>query len=323
VTATAPRVSVVINTLNRRDHVERSLVALREQTYDDFEVIVVDGPSDDGTDGMLRGFRDRVRTASCRQAAVGPSRNVGIERAAGDVVAFMDDDAVARPHWLETLAAHYRDPEVAAVGGPVFDVPSDAVVWRLCTCTRSGMPVTESEGPPERYAEPGADPFVYLPGCNMSFRRAVLAAVGGFNELLTNAYDDAEVGARLVDRGFQFRIERDVLVDHAFAPNSIRADGLAVRDPYPLLHCRAVFALQTRQPVHGRETVVEQLRGAVEEMVNLAGHYRATGVLDAAQSDRFADRARQGAEDGIRIGSGERPAVTIGPPPRSEFRRYR
>ena len=71
------RVSVVINTLNRRDHLERTLVALREQTWPHFEVVVVNGPSVDGTADMLTAFADCARVASCPQASLGRSRTSG------------------------------------------------------------------------------------------------------------------------------------------------------------------------------------------------------------------------------------------------------
>jgi glycosyl transferase family 2 len=60
----APTISVVITTLNRCDYLERTLLALREQTYEKFEVIVVNGPSHDGTEQMLSSFRDQVHMAT-------------------------------------------------------------------------------------------------------------------------------------------------------------------------------------------------------------------------------------------------------------------
>jgi GT2 family glycosyltransferase len=104
------------------------------------------------------------------------ARNTAIAAAAGEVLAFLDDDAVAEPDWLARLLAAYDDPRVLAAGGAVrprwdggrpraFPPEFDWVVG----CTYRGMP--ESPGPVRNVI-----------GANMSFRRDVLAAVGGFRE---------------------------------------------------------------------------------------------------------------------------------------------
>jgi GT2 family glycosyltransferase len=102
------------------------------------------------------------------------ARNSGIAAATGAVIAFLDDDGVAAPDWLEHLLAAYATPEVIGVGGPVeplwrhgrppwFPAEFDWVVG----CTYRGLPAV-------------AAPVRNLIGCNMSFRREVLEAVGGF-----------------------------------------------------------------------------------------------------------------------------------------------
>ena len=321
---TAPAaVSVVINTLNRRDHLERALVALREQTYGEFEVIVVNGPSVDGTDEMLSSFRDSVRLATCGVASLGRSRNIGVGIASGEIVAFIDDDAIPRADWLETLVMPYRDRGVAAVGGPVFDIPLSGVVWALCTCTRLGVPDTSSEGPIERHIGAGADPLAYLPGCNMSFRRQVLEEVGGFNSLLTHNYDDVEICSRLIDRGHGIHVVQDVLVRHDRAPNTSRDSRQLIRDPYPGLYCRAVFATHCHQPVRRAQEIVASLRGAAEDMVSLANNYLAESRLTPTERDTFVARAQRGVDDGLRAASGSRPTVSFEPASAALFQPYR
>jgi glycosyltransferase involved in cell wall biosynthesis len=113
------------------------------------------------------------------------ARNTGVKLAAGEVIAFLDDDAAARPDWLERLLAPYRDPSVAAVGGAAFPLwPTGAerpvvlpagrgggpgeLDW-VVGCSYAGQPVGQAE-------------VRNLMGCNMSFRREVFARVGGFSE---------------------------------------------------------------------------------------------------------------------------------------------
>jgi GT2 family glycosyltransferase len=102
------------------------------------------------------------------------SRNSGVAVAQGAILAFMDEDAVAEPEWLERLCAPYADPLVAGVGGAIlpawqprrpgwFPEEFDWVVG----CTYRGMP--ETTGPVRN-----------LIGCNMSLRRELVVAAGGF-----------------------------------------------------------------------------------------------------------------------------------------------
>jgi cellulose synthase/poly-beta-1,6-N-acetylglucosamine synthase-like glycosyltransferase len=315
-------ITVVINTLNRRDHLKRTLIALRQQTYPAFEVVVVDGPSTDGTAEMLTAFADRARLATCTEASLGLSRNIGVKLAAGDIVAFTDDDAVPRADWLELLAAPFSDERVAAVGGPVFDVPLNRVEWRLCTCTRLGVPDTNSTGGIDRYLGPGSDPFAYLAGCNMSFRRSCLREIGGFNSLLSVNYDDVEVCCRLIDRGHRLAYVNDALVRHERAPNAVRDAQQTIRDPYPILYSRAVFSLQCEYSSHDFEGIADSIRAAVRDWHDAAAHRLAANELTHEEYRTFVDRASGGAEAGITAGTGARPRTQLPAPPRDLFRPY-
>ena len=106
----AATVSVVINTFNRADVLPRALESLEWIAYSPgFEVVVVDGPSTDTTSEILDHWSPRLKVGTCPLANLSMSRNIGIAMASGDIVAFMDDDAVAEPEWLHQLAQPFAD----------------------------------------------------------------------------------------------------------------------------------------------------------------------------------------------------------------------
>jgi GT2 family glycosyltransferase len=239
-----PRVSVVINTLNRAHLLGDCLAGLERQTYENFEVIVVNGPSTDVTAALLESHRGRIRVADCATACIGRSRNIGVEAASGAIVAFTDDDAVPRPEWLARLVAPYGDATVAGVGGWVFAPRRDEMQWRICTATRAGFPSPDSPPPWNQYARAGADPFLYLTGCNMSFRREAIVAVGGFNENYTYGHEDTEIAARILDAGHGLVLVEDAVVDHMIAATDWRGEDGVVKDPRIAIRSQAIFAVE-------------------------------------------------------------------------------
>lgn len=115
-----------------------------------------------------------IAVENCQTRGVRGARNSGVARARGEIVAFMDDDALADPDWLEQMLLSYSDPSVVGVGGaiePVFEggraswFPAE-LDW-VVGCTYRGMP--------EHTAA-----VRNLIGCNMSFRHHVFHDVGGF-----------------------------------------------------------------------------------------------------------------------------------------------
>jgi glycosyltransferase involved in cell wall biosynthesis len=123
---------------------------------------------------------------------LGGARNTGIEVASGSVVAFLDDDAMASPEWLELLLECYSDPEVAGVGGSIEPLWSDGrppwfpreFDW-VVGCTYRGMPTVAHE-------------VRNLMGCNMSLRRELVNRLGRFR--LGYGCDETELCIRLRQR---------------------------------------------------------------------------------------------------------------------------
>ncbi|HEY5335014.1 MAG TPA: glycosyltransferase family 2 protein, partial [Mycobacteriales bacterium] len=119
--ANQPSISVIVcaYTLERWDNLVDVVESVLAQTRPALETIVVI----DGNDELARRAHDAlagaVVLANAHEQGLSGGRRTGSERARGEVVAFIDDDAVADPDWLEQLSGAYGDPNVLGVGGVI------------------------------------------------------------------------------------------------------------------------------------------------------------------------------------------------------------
>ena len=110
-------VTVVVCTRDRPERLEECLAALRGQTYPGFDVLVVDNASRSPVVEICARFG-----AACVRAPIPGltrARNIGARAARGEIIVFIDDDAIVEPGWLGALVAGFDDPSVAAVSGRV------------------------------------------------------------------------------------------------------------------------------------------------------------------------------------------------------------
>lgn len=129
----APRISVVIPTLNRHRALARALASLAGQRDlppgDDFEVVVVDNSTDANARALVAEISADaavpIRYSTVPEPGVASARNAGVAAAAGDWIAFLDDDETAGPTWLATLLEVARETGADAVFGPVGAKPED------------------------------------------------------------------------------------------------------------------------------------------------------------------------------------------------------
>lgn len=309
------KVSVVINTLNRVASLVVTLEALRYLDYEDFEVVVVNGPSSDGTAEALEAYAGRVKLADCPEANLSRSRNIGIALAAGDIVAFLDDDAYPEASWLDRIVEGYDDEEVAAVGGPVLDHSGVDYQVRFLRSSRFGTSHTDlaagSVNPSYLLSVPGASQFPSLLGTNSSFRRSVLTALGGFDEEYEYFLDETDVCVRLIDAGYVVRSIEDGFVHHKFLPNSLRNADRITRGRYSVIKNSVYFALRhaTRATSFASvcEGITETVRGHRMNMHEL----RNDGHLDVDELVQFEADVERGSDTGYRDAMG--PPRTLPP----------
>mgnify|MGYP005854478859 CR=1 FL=1 len=195
------RFSIIIPTHNRKDLLRHCLEAVTCQDYPDYEVIVVDDGSTDGTGEMVQHEFPQVHYLR-QEPNRGPAaaRNRGIEAATGQIIAFTDDDCRVPPDWLSRLADGYqRYPQVVGVGG-YLEAPEEVLASNIFAqyeryMARHMYHVSEEEC---------LDGFECPAGGtnNMSYRRAVLQEVSGFDESFPYAAgEDADLKWRICEQG--------------------------------------------------------------------------------------------------------------------------
>jgi glycosyltransferase involved in cell wall biosynthesis len=102
-----PRVSIVLPTYNRRDTIRRAVDSVLEQTFEDWELVVVDDGSTDGTRDLLDGIDRRVRIVAQKNGGVATARNTGLVQARGELIAFLDSDDAWPSHHLALATAFF------------------------------------------------------------------------------------------------------------------------------------------------------------------------------------------------------------------------
>ncbi len=235
--------SIVINTDGRAKTIGATLSSLLHIDYPRFEVCVVIGPTADGTEEIVKSYGAAFKIAHCSERNLSKSRNIGIAMAAGDIVAFIDDDAIPEPEWLRDLAVEYRQSSVGAVGGFVYDNTGVNFQSQYVSVNRLGRPFDWHRATPE-FNFPMSAVIPHLLGTNSSFLRAGLLEIGGFDEEYEYFLDETDVLCRLLDRGYEIIQSDRAFVHHKFAESGIRDSKKIVRRWYPLIKNRVYFALK-------------------------------------------------------------------------------
>jgi len=218
----SPEISVVVCTYNRAEYLEVCLLSLHRQSHPDYEIIVVNGPSTDGTDRVLQKYPGIKVILQKELNGLSFARNLGISAAKGEIVAFIDDDAVADAKWLERLAAGYEDSDIGGVGGLVYGPKRTHYHFDNGIIGKCGIPDPIRE--PEAVAKKGE--FTILMGTNCSFRRSALLEVGGFDPYFRYYHDESELCVRITKAGYRIVYQRDAIVVHYMV------EGHNRRSPY-------------------------------------------------------------------------------------------
>lgn len=201
-----PRVSVIVPTHNRLELLKAALESVERQHFRDFEVIVVNDGSTDGTADWVKNSNVTGIDLATPGLGAAAARNRAINAARGEIIAFLDDDDRWRPAYLDKQVAQLdAHPEAsAAITGHVETYASG----------RSSQPLLDPAFPyPNFLSQLLAECPIHTLSI-VACRRTAFDRIGLFNESLRIVHD-LDWYVRLTQAGGQFVVTPDVLVEHA------------------------------------------------------------------------------------------------------------
>ncbi len=295
-------VSIVICTDGRQDSLRTTLESLAKLDYRDFEVCVVCGPTADGTRDMLERWPLPLKSGFNAERNLSVSRNIGIGLSAGDVVAFLDDDAVPEPEWLTQIVAAYDGAKVGAVGGHVYDFTGIQFQWRYGTADRMGRPDLTWQRAASEFNFPFSYSYPHLLGANSTFLRKALLDIGGFDEEFDYYLDETDVLCRLVDAGWSVVQLDGAYVHHKYRASDLRNEAKVLTGWLSVLKNKLYFCLIHRHGYHSVREAVDEWTAFVQQRRNDCDWALSAGHITAHDRARFEREAIEAFEIGMRRG---------------------
>jgi len=273
-TSTAqPQVTIVIPNWNNMRWLPGCLDGLSEQRYRDFQIILVDNGSTDGSVAFVRKHYPQVQILTfAKNRGFAPAVNAGIQQSRSRYVALLNTDTIPRPNWLhclmETMESSPPDvgclaPKMLKLGDPnVIDDAGDILSW-YGSARKRGM------GEPADTYTKVEQVFSACAGAAL-YRRAFLEDVGGFDESFTSYLEDIDLGLRGCLMGYRCLYVPGAEVLHQSHGSGIARSRyvylmtrnrlrlltkniplpLLLKHVWTLLHGQLYFFLVYKKPVH-------------------------------------------------------------------------
>jgi len=222
------KISAVICTHDRQDYLARAISSLLDQDFPDYEVILVNNASTDGTEKIAQDYSTHPRFRYIYEPVLGLStaRNTGAEAAQGEIVAYLDDDAVASSGWLKALeTAFEKDEGLAIAGGKVtLILPTNKPLpWWISPALSGNLGAYDLGDAEIDIHKPGLTPR----GLNYAIRRKFWQTMGGFAVNLgrkgKNLLSNEEVYATelALQQGWRVAYLPQALVAHQVVPERL------------------------------------------------------------------------------------------------------
>lgn len=248
-----PQVSVVIPVWNGERYLKQAIESILAQDFVDFELIVIDDGSKDGSAGIAKGFAGdaRVRLLTQANGGVVAARNAGLNAACAEFVAFLDADDIAQPKRLSKQLAYLQShPEVAAVGSHITYFDDNRGLRRT-----QEFPVgTTAVALALETGNPLAQPAVML-------RKSMAMAAGGYREAFRLGAEDYDLWLRLIEKHPLDNLP-EVLTLYR-----IHSDSLTHRLRHEQAFAALAAACAHRRRVAGRRDPLDGLNGPLSPTI--------------------------------------------------------
>ncbi len=313
-----PSVSVVVCSHDRLPYVRACITSLTRQSVgaSAFEIVLVDSGSPPPVAAEMKRLAEmtpNTRLIRVDVSGVSEARNEGARAAAGEYVAYIDDDAVATPDWIEqiqrVLAEHDCKPVV--LGGRVLPVWEAPLPGWWPVSLRGVLSIIEHEGAGE-YRTPAVPDKLEPYGVNMILKREAMLQIGGFAEalgrmgLVLQSDEEVQLAWRLQDAGFSAIYDSRVVVRHSIQAQRFNPEWLLSR-----LYWQGASTVRTRRLL-GQDALVrrEFPRRLLVELVTLPF----TWIIPKSSTRLMALRwrhayARGFTRETLDLGSGKRRAL--------------
>lgn len=181
-----PFISIVIPTLNEEKYLPHTLESLKKQSYQNFEIIISDGDSNDRTIEIAKQFG--AKTVVNHNSSVTMARQKGTEEAKGEIIVGADADTIYPPNHLDQIIADFQKNKsiIAVGGGGIFEAKPWWAFW-FWKLTYKFVNLYF-----KLFHQPS-----YIPAFNLSYRKDIFMQIGGYNTFLDFGGDELDILARL------------------------------------------------------------------------------------------------------------------------------
>ncbi len=216
------KISVVVVCYNAKATIEPCIISLAQQDYpnDYYEIVFVDNNSTDGTRQVIEEYaqnQSNIRIVINPVLGIAGSRNIGLEQAQYDYVAFTDADCRAPRNWLARLSAGFerhrqKHENLVAVGGSNVPPQDHSVFYRTLHVFLNTFLGSHGSVQGKRFHTDR--PVPHLPTVNVMYHRESVLDIGGFDEKLGNIGEDQDMSFRLKVAGYEMVYLADTAVEH-------------------------------------------------------------------------------------------------------------
>ncbi len=260
------RCSVVINTVDRANDLAITLADLKAVWDERDELIIVLGPTEDDSEEVIRSSGMPCKLIRCPVKNLAVSRNLGWMAGAGEMTAFIDDDASPEGKWLDPLLAPLeQDAEAGISAGFVLDGQGQRLLNRCVVADTLGRAFDFGDAAAAEAVirEAGVHrAFPTAMGCNMAFRRAALAEVGGFDPFYQYFLEETDAVRKILTAGHRCAVSPGSRVLHRLGGNLARKPSFDVATRIVVIrsqiHYIGKFGKTTFAPEEIRECVWER-----------------------------------------------------------------